>query len=71
MTQKELHNSLGELYKTLEENVKNGKYSEKSIITAKTMTGVAKQMGNSADIILRASKLLGNYKVMKDVIIGD
>ena len=71
MTQKELHNSLGELYKTLEENVQNGKYSEKAIITAKTMTGVAKQMGNSADIILRASKLLGNYKAMKEVIIGD
>lgn len=71
MTQKELHEKLGELYNKLDDNMQNGKFNEKTIITAKTMAGIAKQMGNSADIILRASKLVGNHKVVKDVIIGE
>lgn len=71
MTQKQLHEKLGELYNTLDQNLNNGKYNEKAIITAKTMAGVAKQMTNSADIILRASKLTGSYKTVKEVVIGE
>ena len=67
MTQKELHKELGNLYGKLNQNVEDGKYNEKLIQTAKTMAGVAKQMIQSADVSIRASKILHDNNILKGV----
>ena len=71
MTQKDLHKALGEVFTTLKRNLDEGKYSEKTINTAKTMAGLAKQMIQSADVSLRASKMLHNTDMLKDMFIGN
>ena len=67
MTQKQLHKDLGNLYGKLNDCIENGKYNEKLIQTAKTMAGVAKQMIQSADVSIRASKILHNNDILKGV----
>lgn len=69
MTQKELHTQLGELFAKLKNNLDENKYNEKIIDTARTMASVAKQMIQSADVSIRASKLLHNYDILKEVFV--
>lgn len=71
MTQKDLHKQLGSVFMTLKNNLDAGKYNEKAINTAKTMAGVAKQMIQSADVSLRASKMLHNTEILKEMFVGD
>ena len=71
MTQKQLHKDLGNLYGKLNDCIENGKYNEKLIQTAKTMAGVAKQMIQSADVSIRASKILHNNNVLSGIFIDD
>lgn len=69
MTQKELHTQLGELFTKLKNNLDENKYNEKVIETARTMAGVAKQMIQSADVSIRASKILNNTDILKEVFV--
>ena len=71
MTQKQLHANLGELYTVLKNNLDEKKYNEKVIQTAKTMAGVAKQMIQSADVSIRASKILHNTEILKEVFVEE
>lgn len=67
MTQKELHEKLGNLFENLDGNREEGKYSEKLLDTAKVMSLVAKQMIQSADVSIRASKILSNKEILKGI----
>ena len=67
MTQKELHKKLGELFNNLNNNREDGKYSEKLLDTAKVMSLVAKQMIQSADVTIRASKMLNDKDILKGI----
>lgn len=71
MTQKELHKELGAVFTTLKFNLDHGKYNEKAINTAKTLAGLAKQMVQSADVSIRASKILHNNKILEDIFVND
>lgn len=71
MTQKELHQNLGELYLKLKSNMDKNVYNEKTVQTAKTMAGVAKQMIQSADVSIRASKILHNTDILNGVFVKD
>jgi len=68
MTQKELQNELGNAMKRLSNSLANNKYNEKEIKVIQTMCGVAKQMINNADIMLRASKMTGDKETSKDLV---
>jgi hypothetical protein len=67
MTQKELHEKLGSLFTNLDTTREDGKYSEKLINTAKVMSAVAKQMIQSADVSIRASKLLNDKTLLQGI----
>lgn len=71
MTQKQLHKELGNLYAKLNQGIEENKYNEKLIQTAKTMAGVAKQMIQSADVSIRASKILHNNDILKEVFVDE
>lgn len=71
MTQKELHEKLGGLFTNLDATREDGKYSEKLINTAKVMSAVAKQMIQSADVSIRASKMLGDKDLLKGIFTND
>ena len=68
MTQKELQLELGNAITILSSSLKNRKYNERDIKAIQTMCGVAKQMINNADIILRASKMVGDKEACKDLV---
>lgn len=67
MKQNELHEKLGNLFNNLDNTREEGKYSEKLINTAKAMTSVAKQMIQSADVSIRASKLLNDKTLLQGI----
>lgn len=67
MTQKELQLELGKAVSILSLSLKNRKYNERDIKVIQTMCSVAKQMINNADIILRASKMVGDKEACKDL----
>lgn len=67
MTQKQLHKELGNLYGKLNQGIEKNQYNEKLIQTARTMAGVAKQMIQSADVSIRASKILRDESILKGV----
>lgn len=67
MTQKELHEKLGNMFTKLDDTLSDGKYNEKLINTAKVMSLVAKQMIQSADVSIRASKILGDKALLKGI----
>ena len=71
MTQKQLHERLGGIFNTLDNTLAEGKYNEKLINTAKVMSAVAKQMIQSADVSIRASKMLGDKDLLKGIFTND
>lgn len=68
MNQKELQNSLGKAMEKLTNYLETGKYSEKDIKIIQTMCSTAKQMVNNADIIIRASKIVGDKESCKNLL---
>jgi len=68
MKQKELQLELGKAMTRLSSSLTSGKYNEREIKVIQTMCGVAKQMINNADIILRASKMIGDKEACKDLV---
>lgn len=71
MTQKTLHGKLGSIFDALDTTLKEGKYNEKLINTAKTMTSVAKQMIQSADVSIRAAKMLGDKTLLQGIFTNE
>jgi hypothetical protein len=71
MTQKQLHEKLGGIFNTLDTTLSEGKYNEKLINTAKVMSAVAKQMIQSADVSIRASKMLGDKTLLQGIFTNE
>lgn len=69
MTQKELQAELGKAMSRLSVSLSTNKYNEREIKTIQTMCGVAKQMVNNADVILRASKISGDKQAAQDLLL--
>lgn len=68
MNNVELQKTLGKAMEKLDESLANGKVNEKDIKIIQTMCSVAKQMVCNADIIIRASKLVGDKETCKGLL---
>lgn len=71
MTLLDLHNILGDEIKIVYGSEKMPRETQTKVLeSAQTLSSLAKQMINNADVILRAQKLIADNKVPEDSTIG-